>query len=167
MSGRYHLGDVISNWNHLIDNFNYSSNEFYNALGAAILDRKLPDVKFGTVILREGSILSAQRTYLRVQWHGYFFDICGAPFGRGFFVSWWLSEKPGCIGRLAEMHVLGLIFKALVAPITYYKVDTALMFQQSIHATVLEVVDRITAGHGVRALTEFERKPVMREFFGR
>jgi hypothetical protein len=42
--------------------------------------------------------------------------------------------------------------------------DTALMFQESVHNAVLEVVDCITAAKGIRALTEAERKPILKAF---
>jgi len=41
------------------------------------------------------------------------------------------------------------------------------MFQAVVHAAVLEVVDQVMSAKGARALTEFERKPIMREFYQR
>jgi hypothetical protein len=38
------------------------------------------------------------------------------------------------------------------------------MFQDAVHNAVLEVVDCITASKGVRALSEAERKPIMKRF---
>ena len=37
-------------------------------------------------------IASAKREYLRMQRGKYAFDICAAPFGNGFFVSWWFTS---------------------------------------------------------------------------
>jgi hypothetical protein len=36
------------------------------------------------------------------------------------------------------------------------------MFQKSVHEAVLNVIDCMTATNGVRALTEAERKPIMK-----
>jgi hypothetical protein len=42
--------------------------------------------------LQGGGPASAKREYLQVGREKLIFDICGAPFGTGFFVSWWLAE---------------------------------------------------------------------------
>jgi len=167
MAQRFAFGTVISHWNHLIEGMQYSPKNFYESVIRSASERQIPQIKFTTVSHREGGVLSAQRLYLRVSRHEYDFDICGAPFGKNFFVSWWLKERLGCLGALAEMSLAGLIFKHFVRPITYYRVDTALMFQQSVHSSVLEVMDSFTQTKGIRVLTESERKPVMREFFAR
>jgi hypothetical protein len=41
------------------------------------------------------------------------------------------------------------------------------MFQKALHNAVLEVLDELTTANGVRALTDSDRKPVMREFYQR
>lgn len=46
--------------------------------------------------------------------------------------------------------------------LTYYQLDTALMFQEAVHAAVLEVIDGLTQAKGLRALSEEERKPILR-----
>jgi hypothetical protein len=51
--------------------------------------------------------------------------------------------------------------------VTYYRIDTTLMFQKAIHNAVLEVIDEMTTAKGLRALGEHDRKPVMREFYQR
>lgn len=50
---------------------------------------------------------------------------------------------------------------------TSFRHDTALMFQESVRAAVLEVVDGITKAKGLRALSELERKPILTSFFNR
>ncbi len=151
---------VISHWNKMLEGLQASPKEFYGAVERAIEKRQVPDVKRSRVDWREGGLLSAKREYLRVQRHEHVFDICGAPFGNGFFISWWLGESQGCLATLPGAG-------AFLRPQTYYQIDTALMFQSAIHAAVLEVVDEMTTAKGVRALTELERKPILREFFRR
>jgi hypothetical protein len=41
------------------------------------------------------------------------------------------------------------------------------MYQEMVHAAVLDAVDELTKARGVRGLTELERKPVLKEFFRR
>jgi hypothetical protein len=157
---------VISNWYHLLENFQASPLEFYKSVEGALQKRQAPDVKVSRVDWREGGLLSAKREYLRIKRKTYIFDICGAPFGTGFFVSWWLGEKPpGLLGFLMAIPFIGRFFAWMIRPDTYYKIDTALMFQETVHNSVIEVVDGMTSAKGVRALTELERKPTMKEFY--
>ena len=166
------LAHVVSHWNHLFEGLDQSTQDFYQLLEEALKAREIPDLTFGRTDIRQGGMLSAKRTYLRVWRKDHFFDICGAPFGQAFFVSWWLSEIPrGCLSKLLFVFdlipVVGPILRGLLRPTTYYKIDTALMFQQSVHAAVLEVLDQITSTKATRALSDAERKPIMRDFFQR
>ena len=54
--------------------------------------------------------------------------------------------------------LLGWLYTVLFSPDTYYKLDTVLMFQDLVHAAVLEAVDELTETRGLRALTPEERK---------
>ena len=158
--------EVISHWSYLIENFEASSEQFYRDLFAAIEKRRIPDAEIGRIQMKEGNFLSAKREYLRVTCKkDFYFAVCGAPFGSGFFVSWWLLDPPDGFLATAFSGGAGALAKALVKPWTYYRVDAATMFQTATHAAVLEVIDSITSAQGIRGLTDAERKPVMREFF--
>jgi hypothetical protein len=161
--------EIISHWYTGLENFNTSSQQFYQALDAAIKKRQIPDLRVGRSFYSEGGLLSAKREYLRVQRKDLFFDVCAAPFGTGFFVSWWLTKMPpGCLLTLtAGIPVINTIVLLFAPPFTHYRIDTALMFQTATHSAVLEVVDSITASQGIRGLSEAERKPVMSEFYNR
>jgi hypothetical protein len=157
------VGEIISHWYHLTEGLQCSSKAFYDAVEQAINRRKLPDVHVSRVDHFEGSLFSSKREYLRVRRKEHIFDICAAPFGPGaFFVSWWLGEMPtGCLAILAPF------LSRFLRPITYYKLDTALMFQESVHAAVLEILDGATKAKGLRALSEMDRKPILSGFFSR
>lgn len=196
--------------------------EFYASLEEAIKKRQIPGASTSRVDWHEGGAFSAKREYLRVSRENNSFDICGAPFGTGFFVSWWLSSAPlqleawqgfvaviallvlysfftaafGTFGgiffliiglavtyavfnaiatkgsqesniKILSTPVIGPIYEAIFRPIAYYRIDTALMYQSAIHTAVMEVVDEITKTRGIRALSELERKPILRELFQR
>ncbi len=127
---------------------------------------KLPDVQVSRVAHREGGLLSAKREYLRVCRKELIVDICAAPFGPNvFFVSWWLGKMPDSF--LATLPVVGWIIKHFVNPLTYYKLDTALMFQESVHAALLEILDGAIKAKGLRALSEMDRKPILTGLFSR
>jgi hypothetical protein len=212
---------VISHWQHLIENFNTSSMEFYNLVVQAMERRRVPESEVSQVDWRESGMFSAKREYLRLRRGRYIFDICGAPFGTGFFVSWWLTQvRPSPAGPtvlaffmsgllsfvltstfgaiegtltlvilwvvgffvvgafvsqgesvwadyVMAILVFGWLIERIFRPVTYFRIDTALMFQATVGASVHEVVDEITRARGGRPLSEFERKPIMREFFSK
>jgi len=218
---------VISHWGHLFENFQTPSLPFYRSVEAAVQTRAVPEAHWSQIQHKEGGLASANREYLRIHRGKQAFDICAAPFGNGFFVSWWLTEPPlkfallytlgflfglviamdvafaigvamqgvlfgsvlGAVlaflgvpallwflgngmrqGRIQgestvlAMPLVGTIYEWIFAPATYYAVDTALMFQDAVNNAVQEVIDCVTAEKGVRALTEAERKPIMKNF---
>jgi hypothetical protein len=158
---------VLAQWSTLVEGLQWSPKDFYVSVEQALQRRQLPDIFLSRINYAEGGPFSAKREYLRVTRKDHIFDICGAPFGTGFFFSSWLGERPhGCLGILFLIPLLN-IFLALFRRETYYKLDTAMMFQESVHNAVLEVIDGLTTAKGIRALSELERKPVMRNFFGR
>jgi len=158
---------ILAQWSSLVEGLQFSPKDFYASVEQTVQLRRLPDISVSRVSYAEGGLFSAKREYLRVERKDHIFDICGAPFGTGFFFSSWLGTRPsGCLGILLLIPLLNILIRSFKRE-TYYKIDTALMFQESVHRAVLEVIDSITSAKGVRALSELERKPVMRNFFGR
>jgi hypothetical protein len=221
--------DYISHWGHLFENFQTSSLAFYESVETAVQARAVPETNRTRIEHKEGGLASAKREYLRLHRGKHAFDICAAPFGTGFFVSWWFTEPPlkfallytlgfffglvivmniafgigaaigaamglgtflggtcaavigvpvilwflgnamrqGKIGgesTVLAVPIVGWIYERIFAPATFYAIDTALMFQDAVHNAVIEVIDCVTANKGVRALTEAERKPIMKRF---
>ena len=158
----------IGHWNGWIGGLQASSKEFYAQVEEAVKARQVPDCKMSRVSFSEGGFFSSSREYLRVTRKDLKFDICAAPFGNSFFVSWrLLYEHTGLWAFLASIPYLGFFFRAFVRPITYYQMDTANMFQSLVHDAVLEVFENLGKANGKRSLGEAERKPVMKEFFTR
>lgn len=159
---------VLSHWYHLIEEFQQSSQEFYASVEEAVKRRKVPNLRLSRVIHKEGGVLSAKREYLRVERKEYIFDICAAPFANGFFISWWLGECPSAFWSLIlSIPYIGEMLRNIFKPLTYYQMDAALMFQELVRAGVLEVLDGLTKAKGVRALSENERKPILRDLYQR
>jgi len=154
----------FAHWSHLTEGLQESSIQFYASTEAAISKRQIPNIKLSRIDYREGGVFSAKREYLRVKWKSYIFDICAAPFGTGFFISWWLGQTPSPIMALVYMiPFIGPLMVRSFKPETYYQLDTTQMFQESIHIAVLEVLDQVTQANGLRSLTESERKPIMQD----
>jgi hypothetical protein len=91
--GRLSRTLLIAHWHTLLENLQASSLDFYAAVEAALQRRQVPDATPSRVDWREAGLVSAKREYLRVTRGAQTVDICAAPFGTGFFVSWWLGES--------------------------------------------------------------------------
>lgn len=210
---------VLSHWHALIDGFNTSSMDFYAAVEEAVQAREVPATTFSRIEFKEGGFASAKREYLRIERGNVAFDICAAPYGQGYFFSWWSSrlgpKHPflyvlafilavffippilaypfrdscgyflvfpvmvvGTIGGLAALArnevfgpeenilaipILGWIYDKIFSPITFYSLDTALMFQESIRRAVNEVIDGLMTEQGLKALTDEQKKPTIRD----
>lgn len=155
---------TFSHWHHSYEGFGISVQEFYQAVTEQVKAKNLPNVKISRTVHQEGGALSAEREYLRLQRYELIFDICAAPFGPGFFTSWWLGEKPTVLQLLISMipFMGGWLEKKLLSD-TYYKRDTTLMYQEMVHNAFLEGLEKLTSAKGIRALTESERKPIVNE----
>lgn len=141
------LKDLSSNWHHYFDNLTISPNEFYSLVETAVKARKIPDVKIERVKLSQAGIFSADREYLRVTRKGQSFDVCAAPFARGFFVSWWLGQEDALLGNVFNSRKLR----------TYFQVDTEAMYKEAVIGAVMEAVDNLINSKSLKALTELER----------
>lgn len=157
-----------SNWNTLIDNFNFSTEEFYVRFKKELLSQGVSGINTSDVSLHEGNIFSSRRRYIRVKWKEYQYDICAAPFGNGFFISWWLMYK-NSVGQIiiSKIPFIGEWLNKKLFPVTYYKIDTASMFMTYAQSSVLKVIDEITKDQGTRSLSETDSKPILNNIFVR
>lgn len=223
---------VLSHWHHLVDNFNTSTLDFYAGVEEAVKVREVPDCEFSRVTFKEAGFASAKREYLRIRRRKITFDLCAAPFGRGFFFSSWLV-KPGpkhpwlwlagavfvvmiwfsvmlgltslsfqnavtgqgggtellfIFGLFAlpallwgfcwairENHfpldeddvlmipILGFIYRLFFDPLSYFQLDSALMFQESVGRAVGEVLNELLSEQGLQTLSPDELKPTIRD----
>lgn len=239
------LAAALSHWQKPVDGFQTSALEFYSAVEAGLKERSIPGIKFSRVKFKETGVASPDRIYLRIKRKGLFFDIGAAPFGNGYFFSWWMSRsnpspwlgalfliglillipwlakwavaiissvlfkigvgelartmryaRPPILkqiwdftwldilamgllfvgvrklllrlsvdvdGLLSAVPILGRVYRWIFARETYYSVDTMLMYQSLVSAVVVDCVDKLTTAKGLRALSEDEKKPVMKD----
>ena len=152
---------TTAHWSHHFADLQMSSQEFYASLEKSIAEVQIPDLSISRTTYAEEGVLSSKREYLRVSRKDLLFDICAAPLGKGYFVSWWQAEQEN--GGKILIGAIPYIGKSLVRqwyPVTYYRLDTEAMFTGFIHAHVLTAVDAILAQKGLRGLTEEQRKPI-------
>lgn len=159
---------IVSHWSNMVQGLTCSSKEFYDSIEQGLGVHKLTDIKIERVNFSEGGIFSSKREYLQIRRSDLVFHVCAAPFGNGFFVSSWLGEiQKGFWAFVARIPILGFFVRSVLKPLTYYKADTESMFRSLTHAAVLQALDAVVSNQGLRALSETERKPEMRDFFGR
>lgn len=145
--------EVLRPWHHTFDQFQFSPQEFYEALQSGIKKRELPHLSYSRVTYQETFIFGQSRTYLRIERGVYVFDVCAAPFGSGFYVSWWFQEKTTFFRRMLLMVP---VVKWFLDIKTFREIDTETVFRELVHASVLEAIDAMTNEKGIR-LTEAER----------
>jgi hypothetical protein len=124
---------------------------------------------YAILILLAGPVMLAMFVQAFGFLAGFFLTLIGFPLlivGGGYLV------RRGDLGVEAEDAILaipifGTLYERIFKPVTYYKMDTAMMFQSAVHAAVLEVIDQLISAKGIRAMSELERKPIMRGLYGR
>jgi len=110
----------------------------------------MPNVTLSRVTHSQSGIFSAKREYLRVVRNEYIFDICAAPFGNGFFFSWWFGTRNRSV--LARIPVLNTMLGVNPRKKTLYQLDTEDMFRLSIHSCYADAIVQVTTPKGSRGL---------------
>jgi hypothetical protein len=164
---------ILSHWTQHMEGLNQSTQQFYTMVQSAVEKKKIPDVKFARVDFKEGGMFSSSREYLRIVRGDLRYDICGAPFGNGFFVSSRLFAEgkfaDGLMDSMDRGGALSQIASGITSKVigsdTYMKIDSAHMYQTLVHRGVLESIDEMTSAANLPPLPEAERKPVLKGFF--
>ena len=84
-------------------------------------------------------------------------------------ILWWIGwairegDLPIDEEDVLTLPILGFIYRLFFNPHTYYQLDTALMFQESVGRAVSEVLNRLLSENGLRALSPEELKPTIRD----
>jgi hypothetical protein len=138
----------------------FSTKEFYAAVEDAIKKTEIDNTYIAEVThSNTTALISSKRLYLQVKRADQMFLICAAPFGKGFFVSWWLGEPLNFIKDLIpRIPKIGPALAQWIYRKTFYQMDTDSMFKDCISGCVYEIVERITKEHGSRGLSELDRQ---------
>ncbi|MGH2549790.1 MAG: hypothetical protein ACRDHN_10395 [Thermomicrobiales bacterium] len=97
----------------VLPHFQISVDDFYAGIEAELKDKGLQGLAVSRAEYAEGGLLSAKRTYLRMQRERLIFDVCAAPFGTEWFFSYRASEIP-CSLRVWELLVLLMLLAGVV-----------------------------------------------------
>ena len=115
-------------WCQLIENVTASPREVYATVERCVEARKVPELETTREFWHEGGAISAKREYLRFARERLVFEICAAPFGTGFFLSFRAAVVPlvidplaifcvlflGCAVLATLVHVFGLLWGAVI-----------------------------------------------------
>ncbi len=151
------INNVLSHWSHFFRDFSMSSDSFYTALESTLKEHAMPNAIIERTTHKEGGLLSAAREYLRIQHSDIIFDVCAAPFGTDFFISWWLYETAGTMRTMLKNTRVGNYLQARAAKRTFYQVDAEDMFRSCVHECILETISKVTEGKGLTQLTDADK----------
>ena len=151
------VSQVLSQWTKSFPFCSMSSNEFYTSVAEIVKSHKMPNCKIGRVDLKEGGLMSSSREYLRIQRNDIVLDLCAAPFGTDFFISWWMYETESLIHQILGNSYLGTLLRNVKKSKTFYQADEEAMFRGCVHECVIEAIDLMTKNKGIRELTDVEK----------
>lgn len=157
LGGNIPVSNVISHWSHFFNSFALSSNAFYAELEKALKIHEMPNSQISRTTHKEGGLLSASREYLRIKHGDLVFDVCAAPFGTDFFISWWLYESQGGMRSLFKNTKVGDFLANRAAKRTFFQIDEEDMFRSCVHECILETVTAVTEGKGTLQLTDADK----------
>jgi len=127
-------GDILGHWIAFHDNFNFSPQEFYEAIEKELETRKIPGMEISREEFAEGGLISDKRIYLRLFRERLALYTCAAPFGSGYFFSCRTVYVPALVRLwhiVAALVFFNIVCALLVKPlgITFAAVaETALIF---------------------------------------
>jgi hypothetical protein len=149
--------EYVSRWNLSLQSITLTPKEMYDFVEKKLKEEEIPDIKTSRVNLSEKGFFSNKREYLRIEGKGHFFYVCVAPFGRGFFMSYWLLEnRSSKKSFLNRIPFIGGFLEQGLMPETFYTVDTRGMFLGAIHNCIVSSLNKTLDSKGYRKLTEIE-----------
>lgn len=151
------VSNVLSHWTKTFPFTSISSEEFYTLIEQHLKEQNIDDCFIGRVTMKEGGVFSSSRQYYRVKFKHLVFDICAAPFGSHFFISWWFYESEGSMASFFRRTKFGSYLQQRAAKRTFYQIDVEYMFENCIHQCITAVVDDMAESKGFRKLTNEEK----------
>ncbi len=142
---------VHSHQSQHFEDLQMSARDFYALLKRIIEEYKYPDVKCEPVTLSESGLFSSKREYLRISKQRHHYYVCACPFGKSFFISWWLQEDANTTANITrKFGWFGRVVATRMESKTYYEMDTELMFTSSINSIIKLAVEKVKADKGYR-----------------
>ncbi|HEX8234546.1 MAG TPA: hypothetical protein VF600_01175 [Abditibacteriaceae bacterium] len=164
-------GDQVAYWQKSVVNLDEMPDRFFAQVfqrlreGLNTREVALTGMGFGPQKLFENrSIFSHRPLYLCAQYKHltYYLYVSQTPVG--LFLSTWMYSK-FVKGSGEGKGIATLAARRYFAQQTMFQHDALLMFQESVHSIVLEVLDRYMQEQGLKPLEEYERRPIYHAFY--
>lgn len=153
---------VLSHGHHPFDTVPFSPQELYIYV-ETMMQAKGITLSTSRVTYLQGGILSPRREYLRIQYKEFIYDICAAPFGKRYFVSWWLGESGNAFRDFfINLPVIGKLFTRRKK--TFFELDTEIIFKQTVTDCLKEAISELTEGKGLRKLAAADWNEYNRQY---
>lgn len=157
LGGAIPVSNVLSHWSHFFHSFSMSTDMFYGELEKTLQNHAMPNAVIERTNHKEAGMFSARREYLRIKHNDIVFDVCASPFGKDFFISWWLYETAGTMRTVLKNTKMGNFLQARAERRTFYQVDEEDMFRSCVHECILETVSKVAEGKGLMQLTDADK----------
>jgi hypothetical protein len=143
------INNVISNWHEYLEYHPFSPKEFYASVTEELRSKDIPQLVITTIYYPQGGLFSMSREYLRIRCGEYVFDVCAAPFGKGFFVSYWMGVMPDPIRDVFKnMPWVGKFFRQREK--TFFELDNETLFKELASTAVRKVFKQLHEQKGIR-----------------
>ena len=156
---------IMSHWGLLLD-MQFSTQEFFDRLRKRLEDSEVKNISFTNLNLKESVIGLSLRTYLTIKYKDYVFFVCGAPFGKYFFTSYWTHFKPSLIEIIVRaIPLVGNSIANVAFSHTYFEHDQCASFRTLLHLHITELIKEMTTEKGI-PMPEIP-KPILNDVFKR
>lgn len=130
----------------------YGTQEFYSLVSERIRGYAVPGLEISRISYPQGSVFSANREYLRISRKNLVFDICAAPFGKQFFVSFHMGNTKDILhGLILCIPFIGKrVAHAIYRP-TFYRSDVEALYRETVSYCIRECIEEYTTSKGFRS----------------
>ncbi|TCC93701.1 hypothetical protein EZ428_02720 [Pedobacter frigiditerrae] len=142
---------IVAHSSFHFEDLQLSSQKFYQSVEDTLNSFEYPNLRVTRVNLSEGTFITSSREYLCIQHKEHLFYVCAAPFGRSYFISWWLKEELSLwTFILSIIPFFGERWARNSMKKTFYQQDSEDLFLQSIKKIVEALVEKVTSDKGFR-----------------
>lgn len=147
---------VHSHHSHHFEDFQMSAQEFYQTLKDIIFKKSFPNVEMHVSAFSTGGILDPYRDYLEIRSDNHIFYVCAAPYGKNFFISYWLKDTEEDFTEMLIRKIFGGVPQK-----SFFEIDSETMFVESIKKAIMVAIEETTQQRGLRKPTLEERTPTI------
>jgi hypothetical protein len=128
-----------------------STQKFYARVESAINERQLNQIVLKRRFYKEHLGISQKREYLAISYKKLLFLICAAPYGTGYFISFWSGEKISFFKELLfSVPFIGPWLVNALFKKTFFELDTEAMFRETVKGCLNDATNEMITNKGKR-----------------